>query len=129
MGYFSNLAIKQISYDYDRSYLPPEKQLLWRLEDLHDRLNELNGTRRRCEDRGCFSEDDLRYALPEHFITAADVKAAIALAIHDLADRYGIHIREDDPEEIPAVDGITGAQISFWDVFSIQACPSSPNAA
>ena len=41
MGYFSDLAQKYIDFDYDRSYPSPEEQLLWRLDDLNYKLEEL----------------------------------------------------------------------------------------
>ena len=41
MGYFSNLAIDCLGDYEDNSYPSPERQLLWRLDDLKDRLEEL----------------------------------------------------------------------------------------
>ena len=38
MGYFSNLAIDCLDDYEDNSYPSPERQLLWRLDDLKDRL-------------------------------------------------------------------------------------------
>ena len=55
MGYFSNLAAEYVPYDHDHSYTPPEKQLLWRLEDLEERLRELTNHRTGKRDEGvCF---------------------------------------------------------------------------
>lgn len=130
MGYFSELAIDIVPYDHDCSYTPPDKQLLWRLEELQDRLEELAIKRRKYEDRVCFSEDNLRYVLPEHFTRAADVEAAIELVITDLWERHGILIREDECEkEQPVVDEITDMQISFLDILSMCACIPSASAA
>lgn len=130
MGYFSELAIDIVPYDHDCSYTPPDKLLLWRLEELQDKVKELTIKRRTYEDRVCFSEDNLRYVLPEHFTRAADVEAAIELAIIDLRDRYGIHIREEECEEdAPAVDEVTGMQISFLDFLSMRAYIPSTSAA
>lgn len=130
MGYFSSLAIDYVPYDHDCSYTPPEKQLLLRLEELQDKLKELTIKRRTYEDRVCFSEDNLRYVLPEHFTRAADVEAAIELAIADLKDRYGIHIREEACEDdVPAMDEVTGMQISFLDILSMCAYIPSASAA
>ena len=85
MGYFSNLAAQYVPNDHDHSYAPPEKQLLWRLEDLEERLHELTNHRTGKRDDGvCLSESDLRYVLPEHFLSASDVRKAIDLAISDL---------------------------------------------
>ena len=64
MGYFSNLAVQYVPNDHDYSYPPPEKQLLWRLEDLENRLHELTTQRSGRRDEGeYFSEDNLRYVL------------------------------------------------------------------
>lgn len=116
VGYFSNLAIDYISYDHDCSYTPPERVLLWRLEELEDRLKELMTQKMGNRDEGvCFCEDNLRYVLPEHFSSASDVQKAIDLAIRDLSDRYGIHVGEEMAEEASIVDEITDMQISFLD--------------
>ena len=122
MGYFSNLAAEHVPYEHDHSYTPPEKQLLWRLEDLEDRLHQLTIQQTGKRDEGvCFSESDLRYVLPEHFLSASDVHKAIELAVDDLADRYGIYVRGKPVEEVPEMDEITGMQISFLDVLSMQS--------
>ena len=130
MGYFSELEIDYASYDHDCSYTPPDKLLLWRLEELQDQLEVLRIKKRTYEDRVTFSKDNLRYVLPEHFVTTADAEAAIGLAITDLKDRYGIHIREEACEEdVPATDEVTGMQISFLDILSMHAYIPSANAA
>ena len=122
MGYFSNLAAQYVPYNHDHSYTPPEKQLLWRLEDLEDRLHQLTIQQTGKRDEGvCFSESDLRSVLPEHFLSASDVRKAIELAVDDLADRYGIYVRGQPVEEVPEMDEITGMQISFLDVLSMQS--------
>ena len=122
MGYFSNLAAQYVPYNHDHSYTPPEKQLLWRLEDLEDRLHQLTIQQTGKRDEGvCFSESNLRYVLPEHFLSASDVRKAIELAVDDLADRYGIYVRGKPVEEVPEMDEITGMQISFLDVLSMQS--------
>ena len=112
MGYYSNLAIDN-DFDYpDCSYTPPQMQLMWRLEDLQERLEEL--TEKRYEDRVTLSEDDLRYALPKAFVTVGDVKAAMSLAILDLQERYGVDVygeKETPIEEEPSCE-----QISFMDI-------------
>ena len=121
MGYFSNISIVSTSYLRDYSYAFPEEQLLWRLEDLWDRLKELTTEKRKYERRVCFSKDDLRYVLPEHFYTTADVQAAIDLAISELKDRYGINVLEEtQKEDVPVImDEVTNAQISFLDICTI----------
>jgi hypothetical protein len=122
MGYFSNLAAQYAPYDHDHSYTPPEKQLLWRLENLEERLHELTAQRTGKRDAGvCFSESDLRYVLPGQFLSASDVRKAIELAVDDLAERYGIYVRGKPVEEMPEMDEITGMQISFLDGLSMQS--------
>ena len=122
MGYFSNLAAQYVPYDHDHSYTPPEKQLLWRLEDLEERLHELTTQRTGRRDEGvCFSESDLRYVLPGQFLSVSDVRKAIELTVNDLAERYGIYVRGKPVEEVPEMDEITGMQISFLDVLSMQS--------
>ena len=130
MGYFSNLAAQYVPYDHDHSYTPPEKQLLWRLEDLEERLHELTTQRTGKRDEGvCFSESNLRYVLPEHFVSVSDVRKAIDLAVNDLADRYGIYVHGKPVEEVPEMDEITGMQISFLDVLSMPSFCRQPMAA
>ena len=130
MGYFSNLAAQYVPYDHDHSYTPPEKQLLWRLEDLEERLHELTNQRIGKRDEGvCFSESDLRYVLPGQFLSVSDVRKAIELAVNDLAERYGIYVRGKPMEEVPEMDEITGMQISFLDVLSMPSFCRQPMAA
>ena len=122
MGYFSNLAAQYVPYDHDHSYTPPEKQLLWRLEDLEERLHELTTQRTGKRDEGvCFSESNLRYVLPGQFLSVSDVQKAIELAVNDLAERYGIYVRGKPVEEVSEMDEITGMQISFLDILSMQS--------
>ena len=130
MGYFSNTAAQYVPYDHDHSYTPPEKQLLWRLEDLEERLHELTTQRTGKRDEGvCFSESNLRYVLPGQFLSVSDVRKAIELAVNDLAERYGIYVRGKPVEEVPEMDEITGMQISFLDILSMQSLYRQPMAA
>lgn len=122
MGYFSFLAAEHVPYKNDHSYTSPEKQLLWRLEELEDRLYDLTNQETGKRDEGvCFSEDNLRYVLPKHFLSVSDVRKAIDLTINDLAERYSIYVRGRPVEELPVMDEISGMQISFLDIFSVQA--------
>ncbi len=122
MGYFSNLAAQYVPNDHDHSYTPPEKQLLWRLEDLENRLHELTTQRTGRRDEGeYFSEDNLRYVLPEHFLSASNVCKAIDLAISDLKERYGLCVGDTPEQEEPVMDEITGMQISFLDMLALQS--------
>lgn len=129
MGYFSNLAIDYLPYIHDHSFFPPEKQLLWRLEELEGRYHELVTQKTGKRDEGVgFSEDDLRYVLPEYFASVSDVRKAINLAIRDLRERYGIYVDDEPTQEETAIDEITGMQISFMDVLALQT-PCVPQSA
>ena len=122
MGYFSNLAAHEVLYDHDHSYTPPEKRLLLRLEELEDCLDELTHQKTGRRDEGeYFSEDNLRYVLPEHFLSASNVCKAIDLAISDLKERYGICVGDAPEQEEPVMDEITGMQISFLDMLTLQS--------
>ena len=130
MGYFSNLAAEYIPYDNDHSYTPPDRQLLWRLEELQERLHELTNQKTGNRDEGvCFSEENLRYVLPEHFLSASDVRKAIDLAIDDLRDRYGIYVREEEQKEELVVDEVTDMQITFMDILFLQSQSAPLSAA
>ena len=65
-------------------------QLLWRLDDLQDRLEELIAKDAPYRDEYIYSEDDIRYALPEHLFDIAKVERAIELAKDDLVNKYGL---------------------------------------
>ena len=130
MGYFSNLAIDYTPYIHDHSYFPPEKQLLCRLEELEGRYHELVTQKTGKRDEGVgFSEDDLRYVLPEYFASVSDVRKAIDLAIRDLGERYGIYAGDEPTQEEPVMDEITGMQISFVDVLALQTTCVPQSAA
>ena len=130
MGYFSNLAAREVLYDHDHSYTPPEKQLLLRLEELADRLDTLTHQKTGKRDEGeYFSKDNLRYVLPEHFLSASNVRRAIDLAITDLRERYGIYVGDQPVEEAPEVDEITGMQVTFFDILALQSQCVPLNAA
>lgn len=91
MGYFSDFEREE-----DRSYPSPEKQLLWRLDDLRNQLEFL------IEEGACYrsgirlSDTDIRYAIPEYFDTIADVERAIMLAKEDLELRHGIVVEQQE---------------------------------
>lgn len=90
MKYYDIYLPYIIDNDYDRSYPAPEMQLLWRLDDLQDRLEELIAKDAPYRDEYIYSEDDIRYALPEHLFDIAKVERAIELAKDDLVNKYGL---------------------------------------
>ena len=96
MKYYDTYLPYIIDDDYDWSYPAPEMQLLWRLDDLQDRLEELIAKDAPYRDGYIYSEDDIRYALPEHLYDIGKVERAIELAKDDLVNKYGL----PDPETL-----------------------------
>lgn len=94
MGYFSNLTIDYLGDYEDHSYPSPERQLLWRLDDLKDRMKELISEGTAYRNGYIYSENDIRYALPEHLCDIYKVERAIELAKEDLLNKYGINVYE-----------------------------------
>ena len=93
MGYFSNLELERDGYGENNIYPSPDKQLLWRLEDLESRLEELKegSAPYRGKDEGLrLTESDIRYILPERFKNLADIERAIDIAIGDLRSKYDV---------------------------------------
>ena len=102
MGYFTNYALDREDRYEDYSYPSPERQLMWRLEDLQCRWEELKGygAPHPKYDAGVrLTDDDVRYATPECFMSVKDVERAIELAISDLRVHYGIELKENSTEE------------------------------
>ena len=96
MKYYDTYLPYIVDDDYDWSYPGPEMQLLWRLDDLQDRLEELIAKDAPYRDGYIYSEDDIRYALPEHLFEIGKVERAIELAKDDLVNKYGL----PDPETL-----------------------------
>ena len=119
MGYFSKLSLERFHQYHDNSYVSPEEQLLYRLEDLYARRTELADMDYTYDDRTCWNDAELRYAPPRYLNTQEDVQAAIAIAIDELAVRYGIFVMEEPEKVTPVMDEITNAQISFADFLSM----------
>ena len=130
MGYFSNLAIeyeqyKQAQYQYDVSWTTHEQQLLWRWEDLQELHAELCALGSSYSGSITYTDDELRYILPEHpggyslrkNGTIRDVERAMDLAAQELREKYGIDVRPESPEEIE-VDELTENQLSFFVVIA-----------
>lgn len=111
MGYFSNVMVTYEAYDHCE--MPPELPLLWRLEELEARYSELSNRNDNC---ACFSEEELRYVLPKHFLSAADVRKAMELTTRELWERCGIQLRKE--KEIAADS--SHRQLCFPEVLSLQ---------
>lgn len=109
MKYYDTYLPYIIDDDYDWSYPAPEMQLLWRLDDLQDRLEELIAKDAPYRDGYIYSEDDIRYALPEHLFDIGKVERAIELAKDDLVNKYGLPDLETlmiDESELVAEDRV-----------------------
>lgn len=133
MGYFSNLAIEYAETYEDNSYPSPDRQLIWRLEDLQSRLEELkeNGEPRRYKDDGLrLTDDDVRYAIPEYFVRIVDVERAIDLVISDLELKYGIDIVAEPCDDIENISEVPTVEQLYFDVFEIaEPCDEPLKAA
>lgn len=128
MGYFSDLAQKYIDFDYDRSYPSPEEQLLWRLDDLNYKLEELTEKDAPYRGRGRLTDNDIRYAIPEYFENIADVERAIELALEDLKNKYGVEISELDSEQEEVFDD-GAVQMSLFEIIPFPDQPTPLKAA
>lgn len=129
MGYFSNLTIDHDDYSEDNSYPSPDKQLMWRLEDLQRHLKRLKetGAPHRGKDMGLrLSENDIRYTIPECFEYIADAESAIGLTSSDLHSKYGI----DAPEDTKFIHHISSiGPPSFCQFELVGTYNTSPNVA
>ena len=96
MKYYDTYLPYIVDDDYDWSYPGPEMQLLWRLDDLQDRLEELIAKDATYRNWDIYAEDDIRYSLPEHLFDIGKVERAIELAKDDLVNKYGL----PDPETL-----------------------------
>lgn len=94
MNCFSRKATNKC-YEDDFSYPSPKVQLLWRLEELKTRYEELIDEDFAYQNSLILMEDDLRYALPENLHSIRHIKAAIELAELDLREKYGILVNDD----------------------------------
>lgn len=99
MGYFSEIAINRNTYFQDISWSTHEQQLLWRCEDLQNRLEELKLQRAPYSSSGCLTKDDLRYALPHCFGTVYDAEKAMELALSALSGKYGFNLQTEICED------------------------------
>lgn len=120
MGYFSNLAMDGRENNYDVSWTTHEQQLLWRWEDLQSLLDEMRALGAAYSGSVTYTDDELRYMLPEHPRgqslrkngTIRDVEKALELVVQELKEKYGIDVQPEKAED-PVMDEITGNQLSF----------------
>lgn len=112
MGYFSEIAINRNTYFHDDSWTTHKQQLLWRCEDLQNRLEELKLLRAPYSSSGCLTNDDFRLALPHCFGTVYDAEKALELALSALSGKYGFNLQPELCKDSSA-DKPTGTQLSF----------------
>ena len=119
MKYYDTYLPYIVDDDYDWSYPGPEMQLLWRLDDLQDRLEELIAKDAPYRNWDMYAEDDIRYSLPEHLYYIGKVERAIELAKDDLVNKYGLPDPETlmiDESELVAADCV--GQMTLLDLLS-----------
>lgn len=104
VGYYDTYLPYIIEDGHDWSYPAPEMQLLWRLDDLQDRLEELTSDGATYSDEYIISVDEIKYALPEEFCDICQIERTIELAKDDLVNKYGLPNLEtlvfEEPETI-----------------------------
>lgn len=95
MGRCSTMAMGSWADDRgDDGYPSPERQLLWWLEELLDRLDTLIARGASYLDGYAYREEDIRCAPPERLNDISKVKRAIAMAKEELLGEYGIAVDE-----------------------------------
>ncbi|MED9969640.1 MAG: hypothetical protein UFA98_06475 [Ruminococcus sp.] len=129
MGYFSNYALEFFDYFEDNGFPSPEMELLWRLDDLKDQLEELIADGAPYQSGYNYTDDDIRCALPEHLCYVSDdqlyigdismVKRAIELAKKDLLNEYRINVYEDERSLMDSV--VPGTEYVYFTLFDMFA--------
>lgn len=117
MKYYDAYLPYIIDDDYDWSYPAAEIQLLWRLDDLQDRLEELITKDAPYRDGYMYSEDGIRYALPERLFDIGKVERAIEFVKDELVNKYGL----PDPDalildESESADNDCVGQMTMFDL-------------
>lgn len=112
MGYFSTLACDFVEFCPDHSITEPQQQLLWRVEELQERLTALKRRGAAYSKDVCYCDSELRYMPPVCFNTLFETERAIEMAVFTLKYTYGIDLHPEMPEE-PIVDEITENQLTF----------------
>lgn len=117
MKYYAAYLPYIIDDDYDWSYPAAEIQLLWRLDDLQDRLEELITKDAPYRDGYMYSEEDIRYALTERLFDIGKVERAIEFVKDELVNKYGL----PDPDsfildESESADNDCVGQMTMFDL-------------
>ncbi len=105
MSCFSELAL-DMAEGFDNSYPSPERQLLWRLDELQDKLTELTAANAPYRGGAWLTDEEIRYADPEWFETVAEVERAIALVNGDFKRTYGVDVASAKGERQPFADNV-----------------------
>ena len=126
MGYFSNYALEFFDYFEDNGFPSPEMELLWRLDDLKDQLEELIADGAPYQSGYIYTDDDIRCALPEHLCYISDdreyiggismVERAIELTKEDLLNKYRINAYEDEALKDSVVSETEYEYITLFDI-------------
>ena len=118
MGYFSELNL-DMSYE-DNSYPTEEQQLMWRIDDLKDRLQELQDKGASYRSGYIYMNEDIKYALPEDLHCIYHVEKALEMAKQDLYNKYGIDLyeQEEQSDEDNETDYLDPRQMTLFDYMS-----------
>lgn len=109
--------VTELDDEVDHSYASPERRLLWRLDDLEERLDELKKRDVLYKNELLQTREDIHNALPEHLQDIYSVELALELAKADLLEKYGIDVHglyEENRDE--KFDDFFG-QISLFTLF------------
>lgn len=120
MGFYSNAVIEKCDTDTDRGYPSPGQQLLWRLEDLRDRLPELQKNNAPFSSGAAFLPEDCAYAPANLLSSVQEAESAIAFAEERLY-KYD-ELERAEAEMIPG-------QLTIVDVLPMNVLSGFPNAA
>lgn len=90
MATFRNLAVKYIDEEEEQGYPTPERELLWRLEDLMVRREEVIKRDYQRKSSPYLPGRSVQYFLPKDLFRVYDIEMAIELAINDLEEKYDI---------------------------------------
>lgn len=115
MGYFSEFNL-EMNYE-DHSYPTEEQQLMWRVDDLKDRLQELQEKGASYRSGYVYTDEDIKYALPEDLHCIYHVEKALVMAKQNLYNKYGIDLyeQEEQTDKDNDSDYLDPRQITLFD--------------
>lgn len=119
MSYFSMYMPFIMNDDYDRSYPAPEVELLWRLDDLELRIEELIAEDALYDNGYIFADNDIRYMAPESIESIHTAERAMELAKDDLVSRYVLPLLHKPESPEPELIEVCGCrQITVDELFA-----------